>query len=96
LKSNEFDKDAFISSAVYHAQLQSTTVLPKAKIALLPLFHENANSVAMIKHAITVTKEAIAHLNPNQTPVITMDQPLYSLAKQIQWAWPYLSKETLL
>ena len=36
----------------------SCTVLPKAKIALLPLFHENANSVAIIKHAVTVTKKA--------------------------------------
>ena len=60
-------------------------MLPRAKIALLPFFHENANSVAMIKHAMTVTKKAIAYLNPNQTPVITMDQPLYSLAKHIQW-----------
>ena len=62
------------------------------KIALLPLFHKNANSVAMIKHAMTVTKEVITHLNPNQTLVITMDQPLYSLAKQIHWTWPDLSE----
>ena len=29
----------------------------------------------------------------NPTPVITLDQPLYSLAKQIQWTWPDLSEE---
>ena len=57
-------------------------MLPKAKIALMSLFHNNANSVAMLKHAMTVTKEAIVHLNPNQTPVITMDQPLHNSAKQ--------------
>ena len=27
-------------------------------------------------------------LNPGQTPVVASDQPLYSLAKQIQWQWP--------
>ena len=27
-------------------------------------------------------------LNPGQTPVIAADQPLYALAKQIQWHWP--------
>ena len=59
----------------------------------LPLFNENANSVAMIKHAMTITKEAIEFLNPEQIPVIAMDQPLFSLAKQIQWTWPSLSEE---
>ena len=51
----------------------------------MPLFYEAAHSVSMVKHAMVVAKEAICHLNPDQTPVITMDQPLYSLAKQIQW-----------
>ena len=33
-------------------------------------------------------KSAVDHLNPGQTPVITFDQPLYALAKQVQWKWP--------
>ena len=93
LDTYDHEKDAYISWAAYHAQSQSTSVRPKAKIALLPLFSENANSVAMIKHAMTITKEATEHLNPGQIPVITMDQPLFSLAKQIQWTWPSLSEE---
>ena len=62
----------------------------------MPLFHENANSVTMIKHAMTIIKDAIEHLNPGQIPVVTMDQPLYSLAKQIQWTWPQLSEENFI
>ena len=30
-----------------------------------------------------VIKAAVQHLNPLQTPVIALDQPLYALAKQI-------------
>ena len=33
-------------------------------------------------------QSATEHLNPKQTPVITFDQPLYALAKRIQWKWP--------
>ena len=33
-------------------------------------------------------KETVAYLNPGQIPVIAADQPLYALAKQIQWHWP--------
>lgn len=56
--------------------------------ALLPLFKDNAHSVAMIKHSMTMVQAAVQHLNPGQVPVITADQPLFALAKQIQWTWP--------
>jgi len=35
-----------------------------------------------------VIKKAVEHLNAGQTPVLTFDQPLFALAKQIQWKWP--------
>ena len=34
-----------------------------------------------------VTKVAVDHINKRQTPVIAFDQPLYALAKQVQWNW---------
>ena len=42
----------------------------------------------MIRHSINVVTKAVNHLNPGQTPVVTFDQPLFALAKQIQWMWP--------
>ena len=38
-------------------------------------------------------KEATQYLNADQIPVVTADQPLFAMAKQIQWQWPefYLS-----
>lgn len=47
-----------------------------------------AATPAMIKHGMDVLKEAITFLNPNQIPVITLDQPLFALAKMVQWKWP--------
>ena len=32
--------------------------------------------------------DIVLHLNPSQVHVIAADQPLYVLAKQIQWHWP--------
>ena len=37
---------------------------------------------------MNIVKRAVAVLNPGQVPVISCDQPLYKLAKQIQWTWP--------
>ena len=33
-------------------------------------------------------RDTVAFLYPGQTPVIAADQPLFALAKQIQWQWP--------
>jgi len=37
---------------------------------------------------MNVIKSAVQYINPGQTPVITLDQPLFAIAKQIQWNWP--------
>ena len=54
-------------------------------ITLLPLFKEHANTPAMICHSMKVLKRTTEYLNPGPTPVLTVDQPLYALAKKIQW-----------
>ena len=35
-----------------------------------------------------IIKDAVCYLNHGQTPVIAMDQPLFAIAKQIQWYLP--------
>ena len=47
------------------------------KIALPPLLMDNAHSPVLIKHVMKLVKDGIRYLNPGQTPVIAMDQPLY-------------------
>ena len=53
--------------------------------SFFPLFPNDAKSVAMITHAMI--KDGIRYVNPNKTPVIAIDQPLFALSKQIQWTW---------
>ena len=55
---------------------------------MMPLWRDQAHSVATIKHAMAKVRDTVAFLNPGQTPVIAADQPLYALGKQIQWQWP--------
>ena len=59
------------------------------------MFIENANSFAMIAHSMRVVKSAVEHVNPSQTPVIALDQPLFALAKQIQWTIAEFSEANL-
>ena len=42
----------------------------------------------MIKHSMDIVKTSVQYLNPGQIPVLAADQPLFALAKQIQWTWP--------
>ena len=59
-----------------------------AVAALFPLFPDDSKSVAMIRHSMNVVKKAVTVVNPGQIPVIACDQPLFKIAKQIQWMWP--------
>ena len=78
---------AMVSWSAYHGERQQH-LNTRFQSSLLPLFAECAHSLAMIKHAITVVMKAVQHLNPGQAPVIAFDQPLYTLAKEIQWMNP--------
>ena len=48
----------------------------------------------MVRHGMNVVNGVVQHLNPGQTPVIALDQPLFALAKQIQWSWPEIYRES--
>ena len=77
-----------ITWAAYHATQNMSQPFEVSITSLLPLIRDQAHSVATIKHVMEKIRDTVAFLNPGQTPVIAADQPLYALAKQIQWQWP--------
>ena len=79
--------ETMVSRSAYHGERQQQ-VNTRCESSSLPLFAECVHSLAMIKHAITVVMKAVKHLNPGQTAVIAFDQPLFVLAKEIQWRHP--------
>jgi len=62
LEEKQLDPADWISWSAYHAALQVEK--PAAISTRLPHFTNNAHSVAMIKHSITLVQAAIQHLNP--------------------------------
>ena len=42
-----------------------------------------------------IVKKSTAFLNPGQTPVLGADQPLYAIAKQLQWQFPTILGEDI-
>ena len=93
LKKGNLAMDEWVSWSAYHASIQTTEIPPVAINALLLLFLENAHSVAMIKHSMDIVKTSVQYLNPGQIPVLAADQPLFALAKQIQWTRPATHEE---
>ena len=92
----ELDPKDFVSWAAYRASKTPLSIYKPAIVAFLPMFTENAHSLAMIAHSMKVIKAAVQHLNILQTPVIALDQSLYALAKQIQWTLPEFDEEKFL
>ena len=80
-----------LSWRAYHASCNQTGEgrdYYKSISCLLPLFYENAKSVAMIRYGMNIVKNAVNAHYTGQIPIITADQPLYALCKEIQWRWP--------
>ena len=86
-KAHSKNTTAMVSWSAFHGKRQKH-VNARCQSSLLSLFAEAAHSIAMIKHSITVVMKAVEHLNPGQAAVVSFDQPLYALAKQIQWRYP--------
>ena len=47
----------------------------------------------MIRHSLDVIKKTTDLINPGQAPVVTVDQSLFAIAKNIQWKWPLVYEE---
>lgn len=93
--ADENSQDMCMSWAAYHAShIRQTNCNPTDITSLLPLFEEEAKSITMIHHAMNLIRKTVQFLNPGQIPVVAFDQPLYALAKKIQWHWPETHGET--
>lgn len=78
----------------YHASREDAVGPTEKGIeALLPLFHEKAATPAMIRHGMDLVKQTTEYLNPQQIPVFVVDQPLYDIAKKMQWTFPDIFAE---
>ena len=67
----------------------------KTSSHLLPIIPETVTSPATIRHAIRQIQKITEKLNPGQPAVITGDQHVYALGKQIQWMFPNEFKDVI-
>ena len=89
LQHDTLPEDDVITWSVYNSRLMNDDSLKlPAVIGVLPLFPDKVASPSMIQHAMQLTMQGRLFLNPGQTGVIGADQPLYAIAKQLQWTFP--------
>ncbi len=79
---------AVLSWSAFNASQHNDIVVLKSISSMLPLCKEDSHSVALMCHSMKLVQKVTAFLNPGQTPVMTFDQPLYAIAKTVQWTWP--------
>jgi len=86
LDQDDLTADDKLGWSAYHASFNVDNIA--AICSLMPLFYEKAASPSMIKHEMDVVNAAIQLVNHGQIPVIACDQPLFAIAKYVQWQWP--------
>ena len=70
---NNTGTDENISWSGFHAGRQPQLPRTISHAVMLPLFLDSAHTVAMYRHSMDVVKNAVEHVHPGQTPVITLD-----------------------
>ena len=96
LSEEELENGEVVTWSGFHSKLQDvSSVKPPAEIGILPLFPDKSTDPSIIKHAMLIVKKSTAFLNPGQTPVIGADQPIYAIAKQLQWQFPAILGEDM-
>ena len=91
---NEVLDVEIVSWSAYHSSKGRGSHVNISISSLMPLLQERAHSVDTIKHAMDKVKEVTSYLNSGQMPVMACDQPLFVLAKKIQWEWPEIYGKT--
>ena len=86
IERDHLNHDDTVSWAAFCASNQPPLNRLPCITSTLPIFRNKASTSPMIYHAMSTIKSATETLNPGQTPVITLDQPLYAIAKAIQWS----------
>ena len=73
---------------MHNAKYVTNINIIKSISSMLPLFKEDSYSVSLMTHAVQLIEKVTNFLNPGQTSVLVFDQPLYAIAKTIQWNMP--------
>ena len=66
----------------------ANAINPPAEIDILPIFPDKSTDPPLVNYIMLLVQKWKQFFNPGQTPVIGADQPLYTLAKQIEWKFP--------
>lgn len=91
------EKEEWISWAAYHA-VHSQLPSFRTRSHMLPLLTESSNSPTTMFHSMKIICFITENLNPGQTPVMVVDQPLFTLAKRLQWKFndTYIAEDRFL
>ena len=90
----ESETDPPIMWSAYHAtRLDAVGSTEKCIEAMLPLFRDKAATPKMIRHGMYLVKKTTEFLNSQQIPIMVVDQPLFDIAKKMQWTFPELFGE---
>ena len=74
-----------ISWSSYCASQRGSSNQQPCLTSFLPLFKDDSKSGTILYPGLDIIKRLTFLLNPTQNSVVTMDEPLYTITKQVQW-----------
>ena len=79
--------------AAYHSKANVQPDVHVCHNVMLPLLPAHIQSPATVRHLMNIVTRIVSTVNSSQPAVITADQPVYAIAKYVQWTYPELYGE---
>jgi len=79
--------------AAYHSATAAKPATLSCSNTLLPLLPDHIQSPATVRHLMNITSHITNNISKQQAVVIMADQPVYAIAKAVQWRYPDLNGE---
>ena len=84
-----------LSFSSYYSKQQNDNIIPQTSSHLLPLLNHPVQSYATVRQCTKIVKNIVEKVNPGQFAVITCDEPVYAIGKQLQWSYPEEFKKVI-
>ena len=79
-----YNTDMIRNCSSFCVEQEGPNSLPRVETKLLPLFSKSSTDSSLVCHAMKI-KKPTEFPNPGQPAVMASDQPIYVVAKQLQW-----------
>ena len=88
IRKPDLNSEDWVSWASFFASRQTKMFASRMLSHVMPILLQKASDPSTVAHVLKIACGLTQYLNPGQIAMVETDQPLYQIAKKLQWKYP--------